>query len=170
MGLLFQSKQEKQLIALQNFLFSRQSRRLEMTPKQIINAATSYVNARNKILQEADRQLKTVDNPTKFFEIVDKIKGAIEENERLDQAVPGITNLPEGEAMRKLDEELPGGIDEMIDRCWEKTQLQAVKAVREETKFKKYDVFFETMKIYQNRMYQQNVDHLAQLWDSVYSA
>ena len=60
---LFQSKQEKQLIALQNFLFSRQSRRLEMTPKQIINAASSYVNARNKIIQAADKQLDAADHP-----------------------------------------------------------------------------------------------------------
>ena len=165
---LFQSKQEKQLIALQNFLFSRQSHRLEMTPKQIINAASSYVNARNKIIQAADKQLDAADHPKKFFDVLEKVKGAIKDNERLEQAAPGTTNMRVGEGARKLDAGLPKDIDAMIDRCWEKTQLEAAKESREDSKRKKYDTFFETMKIYESKMYPQNIEHLSRLWDSIY--
>ena len=165
---LFQSKKEKQLIALQNFLFSRQSRRLEMTPKQILNSAASYVNTRNKIVQAAGKQMDSADHPKKFFDAVEKIKGAIEDTERLEQVAPGTTNLKVGEGAEKLDMALPEDIDAMIDRCWEKTQLDALKVSREDSKRKKYDIFFETMKIYESRMYPRNIEHLSRLWDSVY--
>ena len=165
---LFQSKQEKQLIALQNFLFSRQSRRLEMTPKQIINAASSYVNARNKIIQAAAKQLDAADHPKKFFDVLEKVKGAIKDNERLELAAPGTTNMRVGDGARKLDAGLPKDIDAMIDRYWEKTQLEVAKVSRDDSKRKKYDTFFETMKIYESKMYPQNIEHLSRLWDSVY--
>ena len=164
---LFKSKQEKRLIALQNFLTPNNSKNLVLTPKQIITSASSYVNARNKVIQNAGKQLNQADNPKKYFEYVDKINIAIEELDRLEKAAPGTLDRKNGNMKDSFEKMLPDGINEMIDRSWKSYQLAASKLTKEDSKKKKLASFFEMMAIYDDKLYPKNRAFISKLKSSV---
>lgn len=164
---LFKPSKEKQLIALQNFLMNRTSKSLEYTPKQILNSAASYINARNKVIESADKQLNQTDNPRKFFEYVEKVNKAIAEIDALEKVAPGTTNFKPGAMQKKFNKTLPDGIDEMIDRCWKSYQLQAAKLAKDDSKQKKMLSFFDAMELYKEQMFPQNLKRLDKLKKSI---
>ena len=156
-----QKEQEQNLLNMQNYLFGLQTSRLEKTPKQILNKATSYVNERRERAVKAATKINAADNPKSFFDALDSVNQVVAELEYLNNLAPGIVNIEE--IKTTLFKDLPDDIDKMIDKSWEKHRLDALTVVKEDSKKKKLGQFFELMDIYKSKMYPQNIEHIERI-------
>lgn len=162
------SKQRKQdQIALQNIVLDINEKKLQVSEDFLIQMTKIYISRYMKIVNDNVADLGNISNIANLFR---KYDNAITNIDYLIQ-IEGLYRFKRpfpSEYKIQLQDSLPTYVNSLIAREWKKTRSANSISPDDANDPHKYDVFFETFSLYENKMPESSLKMLQKLHDSVY--
>lgn len=162
------SKQRKHdQVALQNIVLDINEKKLQVSEDFLIQMTKIYISRYMKIVNDNVADLGNISNIANLFR---KYDTAITNIDYLIQ-IEGLYRFKRpfpSEYKAQLQESLPTYVNSLIAREWKKVKSANSISQEDANDPHKYDVFFETFSMFEDKMPESSLKMLQKLHDSVY--